>query len=186
MLVLLKRYKHKCEWFVRDQLFRLWEGQTEKGEKVLAKHFYEYLYDQGIDFHIEPSSASGEIDLLGDQVGDDRLVADAKIFNPDKGRGKAYLAKGFNQIYKYLLDYNESVGYLVIFNTSDKDLAFALSTQQSSAPYLRLNHKTIYFITINISPRLESASKAGRVYSVQITDEDLIPKTVELSGAVDA
>jgi hypothetical protein len=186
MLVLLKRYKHKCEWFVREQLFSLWEKQTEKGEKVLAKHLYEYLFDQGIDFHIEPASASGEIDLLGDQVGDDRLVADAKIFNPDKGRGKAYLAKGFNQIYKYLLDYNESMGYLVVFNTSEKDLAFALSTQQSSAPYLRLNHKTIYFIVINISPRIASASKAGRVDSVQITDEDLIPKTNELIVATDS
>lgn len=186
MLALLRRYKHKCEWFARDQLFRLWTEDTQRGEKAIAKHFYEYLHDQGIDFHIEPSSASGEIDLLGDQVGDDRLAADAKVFNPSKNKGKAYLAEGLNQIYQYLLDYNEPVGYLVIFNTSTKDLAFALPTQQSSAPYLRLNHKTVYFIAINISPRIAPASKAGRVASVHIADEDLIPMTNGLSGTDDA
>jgi hypothetical protein len=178
MLSHLRRYKHKCEWFARDQLYKTWEADTRRGEKHLAKHLYEYLYDQGVDFHIEPASASGEIDLLGDQVGDDRLAADAKIFNPAKKKGKAYIAQGFNQLYKYLLDYNEAVGYLVIFNTSNKDLALALSVRQASAPYLLLNHKTIYLVVVNISPKTVSASKSGRVDSVQITDEDLIPVTV--------
>lgn len=28
ILALLKRYKHKCEWFQRDHLFKLWEDDT--------------------------------------------------------------------------------------------------------------------------------------------------------------
>lgn len=174
MLALLRRYKHKCEWFERDELFNLWQKQTVKGEKILAKHLYGFLYDQGINIHIEPSSASGEIDCLSDQIGDDRLAADAKIFNPEKGKSKSYIAKGFNQIYQYLLDFNEPTGYLVIFNTSPKDLAFALPSQSLSAPFLSLNYKTVYFITINIHPRITSASKAGRAKVVQITEKDLV------------
>jgi hypothetical protein len=64
MLALLRRYKHKCEWFQRESLYRLWEEDTSVGEKRLALHLYEYLHDQGTDFSIEATSISGSVDLI--------------------------------------------------------------------------------------------------------------------------
>src|ERR1044072_4562755 len=172
VLAFLRRYKQKCEWFQRDELFALWSGNTRVGERLLAQHLYEYLFDQGLDFYIEPSSASGEVDLIADQKGGDRLVADAKVFHNDTP--KEYIAKGFNQVYRYLLDYNESSGYLIIYKTSDKDLSFAVSNNSPFMPFVTHNHKTIFFMVVDISPRVASASKAGRAKAVVISEEELI------------
>jgi len=106
LLHLLRRYKNKCEWFKREKLFKLWESDKQKGEQNLAQHLYEYLHDQGVNLSIEPSSASGEVDLVADQHGEDRLVADAKIVHGDTG--KHYLAKGMRQIYDYTRDYKRA------------------------------------------------------------------------------
>lgn len=174
ILALLKRYKHKCEWFQREHLFKLWESDTKRGEKHLTLHLYEYLHDQGLDFVIEPSSVSGEVDLIAAQKTEDPLIADAKIFNPEKGKGTIYIAKGFNQIYLYTLDYNEQFGYLIIYNTSGKDLRFTLANQEQSTPFLVHNNKTVFIITIDIFPYETSASKRGLLTTVEITGDDLI------------
>lgn len=174
ILALLKRYKHKCEWFQRDHLFKLWEDDTTRGEKHLALYLYEYLHDQGLDLVIEPSSVSGEVDLIASQKSDEPLIADAKIFNPEKGKGTDYIARGFNQIYLYTLDYNEPFGYLIIYNTSEKDLRFALVNQEQSTPFVVHNSKTIFIVTIDIFPYETSASRRGPLRTVEITEEDLI------------
>ncbi|MDY6795076.1 MAG: hypothetical protein SWK76_07330 [Actinomycetota bacterium] len=100
----------------------MWEGDTSKGEKHLALDLYEFLYNQGVDFMIEPASVSGEADLVAAQTGEYPLIADAKIYNPDKGKGKDYIAKALNQIYIYTQDYNEPFGYMVVYKTSDDEL----------------------------------------------------------------
>jgi hypothetical protein len=171
-LALLRRYKHKCEWFQRENLFDLSQEQR-KGEKNLSLHLYEYLHDQGIDFTIEPASASGEADLVAAQNSEDPLIADTKIFDGDS-RGKSYIAKGFNQIYLYTLDYNEPFGYLIIFNTSGKDLRLALTNQTQSTPFVIHNNKTIFIITIDIFPHETTASTRGPLNPVEITEEYLI------------
>jgi len=173
-LALLIRYKHKCEWFQREHLFHLWESDTTRGEKCLALHLYEYLHDQGLDFVIEPSSVSGEVDLIAAQKSDEPLIADAKIFNPEKGKGKEYIAKGFNQIYQYTIDYNESFGYLIIYKTCGEDLRFALSHQEQSTPFVVHNNKTIFMLTIDIFLYETPASKRGPLKTVEITETDLI------------
>jgi hypothetical protein len=174
ILSLLRRYKHKCEWFQRKHLFDLWENDTKRGEKILALHLYEYLHDQGLDFSIEPSSISGKADLVAAQNSADPLIADAKIFNPEKGKDIAYLAKGFNQVYIYTLDYNEQFGYLVIFKTCEDDLKFALSNSAQSTPFVSHNNKTIYILTIDIYPHEHSASKRGILKTREITEANLI------------
>lgn len=174
ILALLRRYKHKCEWFQREYLYKLWNENTEKGEKKLALHLYEYLHDQGLDFTIEPSSISGEADLVAAQNSDDPLIADTKIFNPDKGKGKSYIAKGFNQVYLYTVDYNESFGYLIIYKTSEKDLGLALTNQNQSTPLVIHNNKTIFIIIIDIFPHETTASRRGILKPVEITEKDLI------------
>ncbi|MCK4334309.1 hypothetical protein KAX06_05950 [candidate division WOR-3 bacterium] len=176
ILALLRKYKHKCEWFQRDKLFELWKNNTQKGERLLAMHLYEYLHDQGLDFSIEPQSISGEADLVAAQKSDDPLIADVKIFNaPNK---KSYIAKGFTQIYRYTRDYSEPFGYLIIFNTSNSDLKLVLSHQEQSTPFVVYNGKTIFMLTIDIYPIEATASKEGKLKTVQITEKDLV-KVIE-------
>jgi len=174
ILALLRRYKHKCEWFQRDQLFKLWEEDTQRGEKHLALDLYEYLHNQGLDFTIEPWSISGKADLVSAQTGEEPLIADAKIFHPERSKGKDYIARGFNQIYQYTLDFNETFGYLIIFKTCETDLRFALSSHEQSTPFVIHNNKTIFLITIDIFPYGESASKRGGLKTIEITEDDLI------------
>jgi len=174
ILALLRRYKHKCEWFQREYLFNLWNNDTARGEKHLALHLYEYLHDQGLDFVIEPSSVSGEADLVAAQKSDDPLIADVKIFTPERSKGKEYITKGFNQIYLYTVDFNESFGYLIIYKICEEDLKFTLSNQEQSTPFVVHNNKTIFIVTIDVFPHETSASKRGHLRTLEITEKDLI------------
>lgn len=173
VLVLLKRYKHRCEWFHRERLFKLWENNTTKGESLLALDLYEYLYDQGVDFNIEPVSASGEADLIARQNTDDPLIADAKIFNPDKQKGKSYLKIAFNQIYTYTCDYNEAFGYLVIFKTSERRLKLILKRSDEGIPRITYNNKTIFIFVVDIFLYEAPASKRKPISPVEVTEEYL-------------
>jgi hypothetical protein len=177
VLGLLLKYKRKCEWFQRRMLYDIWNTETRSGEKSLAWHLYEFLFDQGLDILIEPSSASGEVDLISMQHHDDALIADAKIFNPEKSKGLDYIAKGFNQIYLYTLDYNKPSGYLVIFNTSEKNLKFALNSESSFFQYIQHNNKTIFLMVIDIYPHETTASKRGKLQCIEICEDDLV-KTI--------
>jgi hypothetical protein len=169
----LLRFKHLCEWFWRSELFAAWNDNTNRGEKILAVRLYEFLYREGIRIHIEPSSASGEADMVGSQEGPDRLVADAKIFNPDKGKGAKYIVQGFRQIAQYAADYNEVLGYLVIFNTSNKQLRFAVESGSQPLPKIELNHKTIFYLVIDLYPHETSASKRPQAEVVEITQDEI-------------
>lgn len=172
LLALLRRYKHRCEWFRRDALLVLWQSDTGKGERQLTYDLYEYLHDQGLDFAIEPSSASGKPDLISAQVGNEKLIADAKVYGD--ATPKTYLASGFHQIYQYTLDYNQPFGYLVIFKTCENDLKFPLAEQEQSIPFLVHNNKTIFFVVVDICQHEATASKRGILKTVEITEADLI------------
>jgi hypothetical protein len=173
-LAFLRKYKHRCEWFRRIQLREKFLSDTQRGERLLADDLYEYLHDQGIEFHIEPSSASGRIDLVSSQTGKDRLVADAKIFNPERGQNTSYLAKGFRQVYDYTKDYNEQFGYIVIFKACQDDLSIAMPKQESSIPFISHNNKTIFFVVVDICEYEETASKRGKLKSYELTSGELI------------
>lgn len=173
VLALLRRYKHKCEWFHRNRLYKLWADNTTNGEKLLAMDMYDFLHDQGLDFTIEPSSVSGEADLVAAQNTDDPLVADVKIFCPPS-KNKNYLIRGFNQVYTYTVDYNEPFGYMIIFKTCPEDIKFSLSNQTQSTPFIVHNNKTIFLITIDIYPHEESASRRRQLQSYEIAETDLI------------
>jgi hypothetical protein len=172
----LIRFKHLCEWFWRDELLKLSE-ESKRGEKRLAERLYEFLYIEGLPIHVEPSSVSGEADMVSSQEGPDRLVADAKIFNPDKNKSKGYILQSFRQIYQYTCDYNSAMGYLVVFNTSDKQLRFAVSGEAKPLPRVVLNHKAIFFVTIDVYPHEESASKRPPQEFVEITEAEILGVT---------
>lgn len=173
ILALLSKYKHKCEWFQRNKLYEAWLENTQKGERILALHLYEYMHDQGVDFSIEPTSASGEADLVSAQTSDEPLIADAKIFNPAKSKGKDYIAKGFRQIYTYTLDFNQPTGYLMIFKTCEEDLKLPFANQAQMTPFVQHNNKTIFFLVIDIFPYENSASKRGKLEFIELTEEGL-------------
>jgi hypothetical protein len=170
----LIRFKHLCEWFRRDDLFKLWENNQQSGEKALAKKLYEFLFIEGVHIHIEPSSISGEADMVSSQEGEERLIADVKIFNPDKSKSARYIIQGFRQVWQYAADYNSAMGYLLIFNTSNKQLRFAVSGTADPIPHITLNHKTIFFLTIDLFPHETSASKRPQAEVVEVTEKDLL------------
>jgi hypothetical protein len=174
MLALLKKYKERCEWFRRTELFKKCKANTRQGEKALLDDLCEYLHDKGVEFYVEPKSASGRIDLISSQSGKDRLAADAKIFNPGGGQNVAYLAKGFRQVYDYTKDFNELFGYLVIFKTCPQDLSIQTPHQESAFPFVSHNNKTIFVVTIDIFEYSKTASKRGPLKAYEITPAQLI------------
>jgi len=173
ILALLRRYKHRSEWFDRERLHESWQSDTRRGEKLLLVDLYRYLHDQGLDFFIEPASASGEADLVSAQTGEEPLIADGKVFDGDS-RGKAYIAKGFGQVYRYTLDFNESFGYLVIYKTCERELQFSVPNNAQGIPYVTCNGKTIFIITVDIFPHTEPASKRGPLDPIVLTEAELV------------
>ena len=169
----LIRFKHLAEWFWREELFTTWQqAPARKGEKTLAMKLYEFLFIEGLNVHIEPWSASGEADMVNSQEGPERLIADAKVFK--SGESRKYILQGFRQIYDYCADYNAAIGYLIIFNTSDKQLRFGVSGGASPLPHVVLNHKTIFFLVINIHPQEQTASQRPQPDVVDISEDEIL------------
>ena len=178
VLALLVRYKQKAEWFRRGDLFRLWETTPQRGEWVLGLKLYEYLHDNGIDFHLDPSSASGRVDLIGAQGADDPLLVEAKIFDADR-RSKSYLVAAFGQLYAYTQDYNRPFGYMVIYRISAEDLSLRIETNNMVAPYVTYNNKTIFFVVIDIHQYQETASKRGQLRTIEIATNEFVASVEE-------
>ena len=174
ILYLLKKYKHRCEWFHSARLSKIVLEDTTKGEKSFAQDLYEYLHNGGIDFNVEPKSVSGIPDFVTEQIGDNRIIADTKIYWPEKSKGKSYLTNGFNQIYTYLCDYNESFGYMIIYNIAEEDIRFLLPQTQSTFPSYTYNNKTVFFVVIDICDHNATASKRGPRKAIDISEDDLI------------
>jgi hypothetical protein len=154
---LIIRFKLKCEWFEREDLFNLYSGNTSKGESVLDRALRAYLFDQGIDFPFsKPSSPSGEVDVLS-IIKQKPIPLEVKVFDGE-GRSQSYVRQGFRQAFNYAKDYGEPSAYLVIFNVSQHDLIFKLSSPNIPQK-LAIGDKTICVFTINLYPHEEPASK---------------------------
>lgn len=180
VLYVLRKYKQRCEWFRSDQLRTRLESDPQRGEKVLAFDLYEFLHEQGITFQIEPTSASGIADLVAEQVGDSRVVADAKVFWPDKGKRKPYLLSAFHQAYTYARDLNEPCAYLVVFKNCKEDIHFLVPPTSTLFPSFTVNNKTIFFVVIDLCDHGAPASKRGILKSYDIMAEELIQSLAEL------
>jgi len=183
ILYFLRKYKQRCEWFRRDQLRQTAKGETRKAESTLANDLYEFLHEQGIDFTVEPRTASGRPDLLTEQVGDDKVLADAKIFCPSDGKGPPYIRSGFNQLYTYTRDLNEPSGYLIIYKLCEEDLKFMVPPTDTMFPCLTHNNKTLFFVVVDICEYDTTASKRGQLKAYEITAEQLV-QAVALAESV--
>lgn len=176
VLSLLVKYKRNVEWFEREVLAEMAIGD----ERKLAKHLYAYLFDQGLDFHVEPQSISGEADLVAPD-----LVLDAKVFDGER-RSVAYLASGVHQVHTYARDFNQEVGYLVVYKTCPETLDFPFALSGQLAPCVTVGGKTIYVFVIDICQYESSASKRG-VLKVHTIDRDyLLRIAVETTPATEA
>lgn len=190
ILNFILRYKHRSEWFHSERLLKIAndeKAKRESGEKKraeiedrLATDLYSYLYDEGINFHIAPSSITGKIDLIeekrplleGQEDSSHRLLADAKVFD-GKNRNCSYIGKGFGQILRYCKKYNEFFGYLIIYNISDGELEFELESTINRLPIYAYYGKTIVFIVIDIN-KTQADSLGGNAKTYKIEEKHLL------------
>jgi hypothetical protein len=94
VLAMLIRYKQKVEWYRRTEVLKLYESDTSRGEKNVKQHMFEFLFDQGLSFHVEPVAASGEPDVVSLHDSQHHFIGEGKIFDAE-GRGKSYIKKAF-------------------------------------------------------------------------------------------
>lgn len=176
VLYLLQRFKQKAEWFRQQELQQMYLDDTASGEKNLDRVLREELFDGGVDFPFsEPNSPSGRADVINLDDSDDPLVLEVKVFDPDQSRGKNHLRQGFHQVLCYANDYQQNVGYLVVFNCSDNQLVWPSNPAGSEFPP-RIVHdsKTFFLITIDIGTNRKSASKEKPSDRFAISRSELI------------
>src|SRR5439155_20954598 len=157
ILATLVRYKRKVEWYRRAEVLDLYQSDTARGEALLKRHMSEFLFDEGLDFHVEPASASGEPDVVSLENSGQPFIGDAKIFN---GANAGHVKKGFHQVHRYCSDYSEATGYLIVFDVSEKQLRVNLPSSDG-IPRLEYNHKTIFLVSIDICEHVGTASTRG-------------------------
>ena len=162
VLYLVERFKMKAEWFRRKELYCLYQGDTSAGERNLDLELRAGLFDGGIDYPFsQPSSPSGQADVVALLESDDPLVLEIKVFDPDRNRGKRHLRQGFQQVLRYAQDYNQVLGYLVVFNCSANQLVVspAETAESEFPPRITYSGRTFFVIPIDIHPDVVSASK---------------------------
>ena len=177
VLYLIERFKLKAEWFRREELYRLYQGNASVGESSLDLELRASLFEGGVDYPFsQPSSPSGKADIVALLGSDDPLVLEVKVFDPKQSKGKSNLRQGFHQVLRYANDYNQNLGYLVIFNCSDRQLVIS-SEEVSEAefpPRITYGGKTFFAIPIDIHPGTASASKEKPGSRVTIGYKELI------------
>ena len=177
VLYLIERFKLKSEWFRRKDLYFLYQEDTSVGEARLDQELRASLFEGGIDYPFsQPSSPSGKADIVALLGSDDPLVLEVKVFDPALSKDKSHLRQGFHQVLRYANDYNQSVGYLVIFNCSDKQLV--ISSEEASGaevpPRIEYGGKTFFVVSIDIHPDTASASKENPATRQVINYKELV------------
>ena len=167
VLYLIERFKLKAQWFRRKELYLLYQGDTSVGEASLDQELRASLFEGGVDYPFsQPSSPLGRADIVALLGSDDPLVLEVKVFDPALSKSKSHLRQGFHQVFRYASDYNQSLGYLVTFNCSDRQLAIS-SEEPSGAefpPRITYGGKTFFVIPIDIIPtQLRRARRSQQV-----------------------
>lgn len=177
VLYLLERFKLKTEWFHKEELWGTYKGDTTTGERNLDRKLREALFDGGIDFPFsEPTSPSGKADIVALSNMQDPLVLEVKVYDPQKSKDKSHLRKGFHQVRRYANDYQQAVGYLVIFNCSNNQLVLPSDNSDEGEFPPRIVHdsKTLFLISVDISSDRDSASRENPKNRIEVTRSELI------------
>ncbi|CBW25684.1 hypothetical protein BMS_0782 [Halobacteriovorax marinus SJ] len=178
ILFVLKKYKQNAEWFRKKRLLNIANDGAvygKKGEKGLALDLYESIHNDGIDFTIEPSSASGEVDLIANQSGEERVVLDAKYIGEGESSSqiKTKVVKAFRQVHDYCNDYNTSNGYILFYINAEVALDIE-SDELDGFRVVNLNGRALFFINVDIYENEKSASQRKALERVSIVKTDLI------------
>jgi hypothetical protein len=172
---LLTKYKQRCEWFFKNELRDLSiNGHNGlKGERALVIDLQKYIFDQGVEFVIEPVSSSGEVDLILRASEGKYLIIDAKYIKEDLSKSAIIqkISSGFHQVMRYCEDYNEPEGFLVTFLNTDKRISLDIS-EADGFPFITIGSKVLYHIFINICDE-PSASKSGKAEEIIISSSEL-------------
>ena len=177
VLYLIERFKLKTEWFRRQELHGLYLADTSVGEASLDRELRAGLFDGGVDYPFsQPSSPSGQADIVALLGSDDPIVLEVKVFDPSRSKGKRHLSQGFHQVLRYSNDYNQSVGYLVVFNCSDRQLVISSDEPSDTEfpPRITYAGKTFFTISIDIHTTLVSASKEKPTNRLVINTNELV------------
>lgn len=177
ILYLVERFKLKTEWFRQEELYQLYQEDTSVGEASLDRELRASLFDGGIDYPFsQASSPSGKADVIAQLDTDEPLVLEVKVFDPSRSKDKRHLRQGFHQVFRYANDYNQSLGYLVIFNCSERRLAISLeeeTLETGFSPRLTYGGKTFFVISIDLNPNTTSASKENPTSRLAISYQEL-------------
>jgi hypothetical protein len=179
VLATLIRYKRKVEWYRRREVLSLYEDDTSHGERNLKRHLFEFFFDQGLQFHVEPLAASGEPDVVSLDNSQHHFIGEAKIFDPEGSRGASYIKKAFYQAYRYCLDYNEPIAFLIVFNVSEKQLRVEVPSDPDGVPRFEYNHKSIFLVVVDLCEQKGTASTLGVAETVTISAVELVHEVEE-------
>jgi hypothetical protein len=157
----------------------LYEKDTGKGEKNLKQHMFEFLFDQGLPFHVEPTTASGKPDVVSLDDSQHPFIGEVKIFDPERSKGRSDIKEAFSQVYRYCWDYNEPLGHLIVFNVSNKQLNVELPSAPDGIPRFEHNHKTIFLTVIDVHEHEGTASTRGIAETVTISVAELVHEVEE-------
>jgi len=179
-LYLVEKYKRRTEWFRKENLRNRIIADTKQSEYIADSDLREYLFNQGIDYPFStPSSVSGRADIIANTGDEHLLVIEIKLFDPSRNYDRGYIRKGFRQVFDYMNDYNQTVGYLVVFNLSQNSILFQTKiADRQWPPRIEVDHRTIYLVEIDVSENTLSASKRKTLqpYKIEegyLTSEDL-------------
>ena len=173
---IILKYKQRSEWFRRERLRDIvMQGvEGKSGERALTVDLQEYIFNQGVEFYIEPSSSSGEADLIIKASEGKSIIIDAKYIKSESTRSDIVrkIGSGFHQVIRYCEDYNEHEGYLVTFVNLDKRIDLELD-EVDGIKFFRIGSKVIYHLFVDISDS-PSASKAGKAEEIVIKRGELV------------
>jgi hypothetical protein len=173
ILYLLNKYKARCEWFTKKDVFKSYLNNPSKGEEILTEDLRKFLFDQGIDYPFSnPETPSGKPDLVHGIDGNNPMTLEIKLFEPSKGYNKSYIRKGFRQAFDYAEDYNQPFGYLLIFNLSDYNIKFSVRNKESITK-VDYGDKTVFIVVVNLFDDGKSSSQRKKLKPYEITEEFL-------------
>ena len=165
LLYMLTRYQRESAWFHGEQLSSLLVSvESNKIEEVFDQHLRAWLFREGIDFPFStPKSPSGRADVVV-WHGEQPLPIEIKVCD-DADRDVGHVAQGLWQAHRYALDYGKAIGYLVVFNTSDRPLTFENDVSKDGPPCVPFSGVNVFVIVVNVTHGRPSASKEKPVAS---------------------
>jgi len=173
VLYVVEKFKLRSQWFERKGLYDLYVADTSRGESALDKELRQFLFDNGIEYPFStPASSSGRADIVASLHTADPVIVEVKVFDADS-RGRSHIRQGFRQVHDYMGDYNKNVGYLVIFNVSNKDLQFRLNHPEKPLQ-IHLNNRTIFLVVVDIFHDVQPASERPQLETYEIKEDELV------------